>query len=211
MNILRRIQLSAVVGGKTVVSLLILLAVATLNECRRLMNISVMRMTVLTITGSCSMALKGSRRRQQLDKGAMMKNYIRFATAFFGLAILATAARGQASDQLIVNIPYEFVVAGKTLPAGTYRVNRVSVSDQKELVIGSYENREAVFIFSSNVANRIRTGQPRVTFQQAGGQHFLSKIETAEHTFTIPVSSSAVLEAAMKRQSGPASGSSGSN
>jgi len=31
----------------------------------------------------------------------MKKNYIRFVTAFFGLAAQATTARGQASDELV--------------------------------------------------------------------------------------------------------------
>ena len=57
----------------------------------------------------------------------MKKNYIRFVTAFLGLTALGAAARGQVSDQLVVNIPYEFVAAGKTLPAGTYEGQVTSV------------------------------------------------------------------------------------
>ena len=141
----------------------------------------------------------------------MKRNYIRLLSSFFGLAAFATAARGQASDQLIVNIPYEFVVAGKTLPAGTYRVNRVSDRDQRELVISSFENRMAVLLLSSEVS-AARGQQPGVSFLEAGDQHFLSKIETAEHVFTIPVSNSLAQETAAKRQSGPSrSASSGSN
>ena len=136
----------------------------------------------------------------------MKKYYVRFLMVFFGLAALAATAHGQAPDQLVVKIPWEFVVAGKVLPAGTYRVNRVSDVDQSQLFISSLENRMAVFVLTvSGEVNASRDEQPRVSFQQAGDQHFLCKIETAEHTFTIPVSSSAVLEAAMKRQSDPAS------
>ena len=135
----------------------------------------------------------------------MKKHYVRFLMVFFGLAALTATAHGQVSDQLVVKIPWEFVVAGKVLPAGTYRVNRVSDVDQR-LFISSAENRAAVFVLAvSGEFNASRDKQPRVSFQQAGNQHFLSKIETAEHKFTIPVSSSAVLEAAMKRQSDPAS------
>ena len=136
----------------------------------------------------------------------MKKHYVRFLMVFFGMAALTATAHGQVSDQLVVKIPWEFVVAGKVLPAGTYRVNRVSDVDQSQLFINSFENRVAVFVLAvSGEVNASRDEQPRVSFQQAGDQHFLSKIETAEHTFTIPVSSSAVLEAAMKRQSDPAS------
>jgi hypothetical protein len=142
----------------------------------------------------------------------MKKHCVRILSAFFGLAALAITAKGQAADQLVVNIPYEFVVAGKTLPAGTYRVNRASDRDERVLLIGSFENHAAVFVLPSEVAGKTRAEQPSVSFQRVGDQHLLSRIETGEHVFTIPVSSPAVLEAAMKRHSGTSgSGSSGSN
>ena len=56
----------------------------------------------------------------------MRKQYLRILIALIGAAGLAKAAKGQSVDQIVVNIPYEFVVAGKTLPADTYRVNRVT-------------------------------------------------------------------------------------
>jgi hypothetical protein len=133
----------------------------------------------------------------------MKKHCVRILSAFFGLAALALTAKGQAVDQLVVNIPYEFVVAGKTLPAGTYRVKRVSDNDKKALRISSFENGAAALVFSSEVADNTRVEQPSVTFQHVGDQHLLSKIETIEHVFTIPVSVPAVLETAMKRHSGP--------
>jgi len=48
------------------------------------------------------------------------------------------AAKGQDRDQIVVNIPYEFVVAGKTLLAGTYRLNRVPNSIERVLVLSSF-------------------------------------------------------------------------
>ena len=43
----------------------------------------------------------------------MKKHCVRILSVFFGLAALAIAAKGQTVDQIVVNIPYEFVVAGK--------------------------------------------------------------------------------------------------
>jgi len=132
----------------------------------------------------------------------MKKHCVRILSAFFGLAALAFTAKGQAADQLVVNIPYEFVVAGKTLPAGTYRVNRVNDNDEKTLAISSRESHAAVLVLSSEIALTTGAEQPSLTFQQVGEQHLLSKIRTAEHVFTVPVSDSAVLEAAMRKGSG---------
>jgi hypothetical protein len=141
----------------------------------------------------------------------MKKHCVRILSAFFGLAALAVASKGQTPDQIVVKIPYEFVVAGKTLPAGTYKVNRVSDNNQRALTISSFENHAAVFVVSSEVTDRSGANHPSVSFQQVGEQHLLSKIETADHVFAIPVSSAAVLAAAMKNNNGPSvSGSSGS-
>ena len=83
----------------------------------------------------------------------MKKHCVRILSTFFGLAALAITAKGQAADQIVVNIPYEFVVAGKTLPAGTYRVNRVRVNDEKALVISSFESHAAVLVLSSEITD----------------------------------------------------------
>jgi len=135
-------------------------------------------------------------------KGELMrKNYLRFLIALIGVAGLGVAAKGQAVDQIVVNIPYEFVVDGKTLPPGTYRVNRLSDIHPEVLILSSFDGRAGLMVRSTEVES---TGadKPEVSFEQIDGQHFLSKIETADHVFTIPVSRSEILEAAAKSARG---------
>jgi hypothetical protein len=157
---------------------------------------------------------KGAYRRQhsQRNKGEQMKKYfVRVLPAFLGFAGLAMAAKAQIPDQVVINIPYDFVAAGKTLPAGTYRVNRVSDFNTRELVLSSFENRAAVLVLPTEVESA-RADKPSFTFEQVGGQHFLTKIETADHVFVLPVSRSAVLQATMKSHPGSTrSGSSGTD
>jgi hypothetical protein len=137
-------------------------------------------------------------------KGETMKNHcVRILTAFFAFAALAITAKAQVPDQLIVKIPYEFVAAGQTLPAGTYRISRATDNNDRVLAITSFESRSAVLVLTGEIADKTRHGQTGVDFQQVGDQHLLSKIETADHVFTIPVPKSAVLEAQMKMQSSP--------
>jgi hypothetical protein len=142
----------------------------------------------------------------------MKKQYLRIVIALIGFAGLGITAKAQAVDQVVVNIPFEFVVAGKTLPAGNYRVNRVSETDSRLLVLSSFENNASAVLLPTEVASSL-DDKARVTFEQVGDQHFLSKIETADHSFTIPVSRSEILGAEAKSHSAtPASGSaSGSN
>jgi hypothetical protein len=142
----------------------------------------------------------------------MRKQCLRILIALIGVASLGMAARGQVSDQIEVKIPYEFVVAGKTLPAGTYRVNRLGGTDEETLVLSSLDSRARVMVLSA-IVEGTQADKPEVSFEQVDGQHFLSKIETADHVFTIPVSHSEILEAAARSHSGTsASGrSDGSN
>jgi hypothetical protein len=142
----------------------------------------------------------------------MRKQYLRIVIALVGFAGLGITAKAQAVDQVAVNIPFEFVVAGKTLPAGNYRVNRVSNTDSRILVLSSFENNVSAMILPTEVASSL-SDKAEITFEQVGDQHFLSKIETADNSFTIPVSRSEILEAEAKSNSAtPASGgASGSN
>lgn len=140
--------------------------------------------------------------------------YVRFLSAFSVLAGLAAAGRAQTVDQVNVNIPYEFVAAGKTLPAGTYRIRRVSDGDVAELSLTSFENRAGVLLVASEVSPASQ-GKPTLSFPYDGSQRILSKIETTDHIFTIPVSAKPAVQVAMKKQTTPATASgsaaSGSN
>jgi len=143
----------------------------------------------------------------------MRKHFLRILIAVIGVAGLGMAANGQVVDpvvdQIVVHIPYQFMVAGKTLPPGSYRVNRLFGTDV--LILCSFKSRARVMVLSTSVEST-QADKPEVSFEQVDGQHFLSKIETAEHVFTIPVSRSEILEAAARSHSGTsASGRSDGN
>jgi hypothetical protein len=144
-------------------------------------------------------------------KGEMMKRqYLRLLMALVGLAVFGVTAKAQFSDQLTVTVPFEFVAAGKTLPAGTYRVNRLSGNNLEELVLSGPDNRAGVFVNATEVRS-VRAGKTQVSFEQAGDQHFLSKIETENHVFDIAVPRSAALLASAPSHTGTTSGSSDGN
>lgn len=141
----------------------------------------------------------------------MKTMYVRLLTAFFALAAFAAVSRAQEFDQIIVNVPHEFVAAGKTLPAGPYRVNRAGDFNTWTLVMTNLESLDKVFLLSDEVSPT-RDDKPAVSLQHIGDQYFLSKIETADHIFTIPVDAKATQVVAMKKQTTPSSSSSsGSN
>jgi len=131
----------------------------------------------------------------------MRKQYLRILIALIGIAASGIAAKGQAVDRLVVNVPYEFVVDGKILPAGTYKLDRASGIDDRVLIFSNFEKSTSLIVTPSVVDSKA-SEQGSVSFERIGGQLFLSKIETADHIFTIPVSRTEILEASTQSQGG---------
>ena len=131
----------------------------------------------------------------------MKKQSLRILLAVFGLAGLGVAAKAQDLDQVIVTIPFEFVVGGKTLPAGTYKTNRISDDKYEGLILSSVENHVSVILHPTKVESR-HDDNAQAGFQEAGDQRFLSTIETGDNIFTIPESSAAIQVASARAHTG---------
>src|SRR5262249_18417351 len=112
------------------------------------------------------------------EKG-MKRNFFRWFAVSFGAAALAAALYSGGSDRLVVDIPYNFVVNGKTLPAGKYDVRRSSDRDLHALAISSFENHAYAVVLPTDVS-QARGSHPAVTLVRTGDQTVLTKIQTAE-------------------------------
>jgi uncharacterized protein (DUF362 family) len=121
----------------------------------------------------------------------MKKLYLRIAVTLIGIAGLGITTKAQAVvDQLVVTVPFEFVVGNTTLPAGTYRVHRLSENEPSGgLFLGSYENRVTIAVLPIDMESA-RDSEPELIFKTVDGQHLLSRIQTADHVFNIPISKS---------------------
>jgi hypothetical protein len=139
-----------------------------------------------------------------------MRNYLRMLAGMFIFGGLAIGAKAQVVDQIDVKVPYSFKVGDKTLPAGNYRVNRVSFENQNELVLSSVENKTGVLVVSSET-EVVHESMPKLIFEDVGGEHLLVKIQTDEHVFSVPVSHTAILLATAKAHPGTAGSASGTD
>ncbi len=127
----------------------------------------------------------------------MKKQYASILLTITCFLALGVGAEGQAQREVVVTIPYEFLAAGKTLPAGTYTVSRVSENTLGGIIISSYENRSSVFVIP-NYFESHEVDNVKVSFKQIGEAHFLSKIETANGVYSIPVPRSATVVARVR-------------
>ena len=139
-----------------------------------------------------------------------MKKYSKILATITLLAGCGIAANAQTHDVVIAKMPFQFVAGEKTLPAGTYKVSRLSNDIAGPLLVTSADSSVGVFVLPTT-AESVSTDNPHVSFRQVGGERFLNTIQTALETYYIPVSHAGLMEAAAKlRNSGTSAGGSGS-
>lgn len=111
-----------------------------------------------------------------------MKKFVLTALALAGLLALATGLRADDRD-LVAHIDHEFVAAGQTFPAGTYRF--VPESTSQFLTIRS-NGRASVFVIPM-VFEGSAQGLEHVAFQRLGGVNYLSEVATPFGVYTLAV------------------------
>src|SRR5271156_6158065 len=139
----------------------------------------------------------------------MKKKFASMLLTLTCLMGLGVAARATTRVQTVVTVPFEFVVSGKTLPAGTYKLSRVSDDKLGGLVLSN--DHASVFVNAITVASA-SSDKPQVSFERVGGQRFLSSIQTSDDVYDIPVPRAAILETAARQlRKVSTAGSSGAN
>ena len=127
-----------------------------------------------------------------------MKKYARILVAVTFLLGLSVAANAEIQPQIAVTLPFDFVVNGKTLPAGTYTVKRFSQQPFDVLMLTSDNTGSTVFVRPTEMESA-SDEKPRVSFHKVGEQHFLSAIQTEDYVYNFTVPRSVILEAAAKQ------------
>ena len=90
---------------------------------------------------------------------------IAFATA-------VVSAQAQSANTVISNIPFEFVVADQTLPAGKYQVHR-SIGNALKI-----STRDAAAFRLTNEIEPSKDRRARLVFHRYGNQYFLAEVWT---------------------------------
>ena len=107
--------------------------------------------------------------KRQIAKGlAMLMVTLALAAAS------AVVANGQSSQRLKAQVPFDFVVADKTLRAGEYRVGAIEQSSDA-IAIRNTAGDGAIRL-SSLIEGRDRAKTARLVFHRYGSMYFLSQV-----------------------------------
>ena len=95
------------------------------------------------------------------------------------LSLVASAQAQMPGVPIRASIPFDFVVRGKTLPAGTYEIERVT-EDPSGLLLRNVNNRREHVVFETESMQGKRIPRRNVlVFNRYGDDYFLSEVVTA--------------------------------
>jgi hypothetical protein len=144
----------------------------------------------------------------------MKKQALKNLTMFSLLLMLtAVTVAAQSARSKITNIPFDFIVGQKTLPAGEYTVEPNRRDFDNVWLIQSREGNASVLIATMTVRANQSQEETKLVFRKYGDQYFLSQIWTpggnSGRELTMPRLEREVAKNAIERQtivlaSGPA-------
>ena len=99
--------------------------------------------------------------------------------------LLGTALFASAADQVRANVPFDFMVNGTLLKAGTYTLSRAADNTPSMMVIRG-ANGQTPTVFFAGTLTSVETGST-LSFRRYGDSYFLTNIINATGKYTLPV------------------------
>ncbi|HEY0380355.1 MAG TPA: hypothetical protein VGC87_25810 [Pyrinomonadaceae bacterium] len=113
--------------------------------------------------------------RKQVLKGVTMLALI---VGFAFVTALVSNAQTR-TRQVRTNVPFDFVVGDKTLPAGSYTVATVSRNSADAVSVRSSDGRRKAIRLTSAVSENAATRRARLVFHRYGSTYFLAQVWAA--------------------------------
>jgi hypothetical protein len=111
------------------------------------------------------------------EEGLMKKQSFLMA----GLLVLSSMAATQvarAQESMVVDIPFAFVAANATLPAGEYRVQKLD-GNSAVLLIHCWDANASALVITNAAQAKEPQSESKLVFKRYGNSYFLSQVWTA--------------------------------
>jgi len=97
-------------------------------------------------------------------------------SAFLGLGLLLAVSAAQAQEPRVkANIPFDFVVGDRVMPAGEYQVSEMGASGQL-IAILSEDRKATALMVTSACTTSGPSKSSKLVFHAIGGRYFLSQV-----------------------------------
>ena len=95
------------------------------------------------------------------------------------VTLVASSAAAGTSRSLVVQIPFDFHIGSKTLPAGKYVVERSTQASAEGLSLRGIDTNAGAFVLTSTVQSRLRQSDSRLVFNRYQDKYFLAQYWTS--------------------------------
>lgn len=99
------------------------------------------------------------------------------------LVLAAASTRAQSTNNIVVTVPFDFKIAGKTLPAGEYIVRRSTQVSAEGLLIRRTDSRAGVYVLTTSIQAGENRKDSELVFHRYENQYFLSQVWTSGRSY----------------------------
>jgi hypothetical protein len=100
------------------------------------------------------------------------------------LATVFTSAQAQSDRLIAANVPFNFVIKDRALPAGEYVFALVQVGGSDAVKIQSADGHITAFVPTRTARLKGAQGEPKLVFNRYADQYFLSQVFGLEDSTT---------------------------
>jgi len=91
--------------------------------------------------------------------------------------VASSTVEAQSNGQFVIDVPFDFFVAGQTLPSGRYIVGRLDQGKPNVLIIKNADNRTMRLFITQRVGGDDKTrSTSRLVFKLRGGNAYLFQV-----------------------------------
>ena len=110
-----------------------------------------------------------------------MKRQVFSLISLLSLLLLAGSAIAQ-TVRVRANVPFNFTVGNKTLPAGMYSIRTIGDRGMTTLLVQAQDGHSSIMTNSNAAENLKPADKTKLVFNQYGNRYFLSQIWVAGET-----------------------------
>jgi hypothetical protein len=107
-----------------------------------------------------------------------MKTRALVMAGLVAVTMLASTRVARAQEQILVNVPFDFVAGNKTLPAGEYAVKTIGPTHTLVL-IDRNDATASAFLTTNPVVASEPQSESKLVFNRYGDRYFLAQVWTA--------------------------------
>jgi hypothetical protein len=100
-----------------------------------------------------------------------------------GVFVLTSSVKAQSRADTQIQIPFDFVVKGRTFTAGKYRVERLDKANLDTLAIKNADGKTLSILQTQRINSNAPSDQSKLTFHRYGNIYFLDSIHASGESY----------------------------